>query len=268
MPVSSQSAADLELEIQREFSDDGCAERVQKETGIQMWRAKNWIYGSSEAGLGFSAACAVFHAMGARKVLKGGIQFSIHRRSRNDVRYLVDVWDEAKRILGLSRMQAAIFVENVADELAVPVYSNVDTNGWRTGIWELCDTTTTRKVIGKLGVSNYANGSDDGREDAESVAITLEDFAKIVGHLRELAGVAAVPELRADSPTYTEELRAAIEAFDAVSADPALTAKSSPKAALFAWLEANKPELSANARERIATVANWQPAGGAPKTPG
>jgi hypothetical protein len=42
----------------------------------------------------------------------------------------------------------------------------------------------------------------------------------------------------------------------------------SPKAALLAWLETNKPDLSANARERIATVANWQPTGGAPKTPG
>lgn len=67
---------------------------------------------------------------------------------------------------------------------------------------------------------------------------------------------------------YPDELRAAIEAFNAVHDDPVTTAKRSPKAALTAWLDANKPELSANARERIATVANWQPTGGAPKTPG
>ncbi|GEM_PF-6823390 len=67
---------------------------------------------------------------------------------------------------------------------------------------------------------------------------------------------------------YPDELRAAIEAFEAVHANPAATAKQTPKAALAAWLEQNKPELSANARERIATVANWQPQGGVPKTPG
>lgn len=67
---------------------------------------------------------------------------------------------------------------------------------------------------------------------------------------------------------YPEELRAAVEAFEAVSRDPSATAKRSPKAALVKWLEKNKPELSSNARERIATVANWQPIGGAPKTLG
>ncbi|HET8899314.1 MAG TPA: hypothetical protein VFN09_11135 [Rhodanobacteraceae bacterium] len=67
---------------------------------------------------------------------------------------------------------------------------------------------------------------------------------------------------------YPDELRAAIEAFKAVQGNPALTAKRSPKAAIAEWLHANKPALSANARDRIATVANWQPTGGAPKTPG
>ena len=67
---------------------------------------------------------------------------------------------------------------------------------------------------------------------------------------------------------FPDELRAAVEAFRTVSRDPTATAKRSPKAALHAWLKQNKPELSANARERIATVSNWQPNGGAPKTPG
>lgn len=71
-----------------------------------------------------------------------------------------------------------------------------------------------------------------------------------------------------DMSRYPAELRAAIEAFEAVFNDPKATAGKSPRAALLAWLESNQPELGSNARERIATVANWQPAGGAPKTPG
>ena len=72
----------------------------------------------------------------------------------------------------------------------------------------------------------------------------------------------------AERPEYPAELRAAIEAFDAVSRDPTATKGKSAKAALLAWLEANRPALSNNARERIATVANWQSGGGAPATPG
>lgn len=67
--------------------------------------------------------------------------------------------------------------------------------------------------------------------------------------------------------TYPDELRAAIEAFQAVHTDPARLRGRSPKTVLAEWLEKNKPELSASARERIATVANWQREGGAPKTP-
>jgi len=68
--------------------------------------------------------------------------------------------------------------------------------------------------------------------------------------------------------TYPDELRAAIEAFEAVHADPTLVRGRSPKTVLAEWLEKHKPELSGNARDRIATVANWQREGGAPKTPG
>jgi hypothetical protein len=67
---------------------------------------------------------------------------------------------------------------------------------------------------------------------------------------------------------YPPKLRAAIEAFEAVSRDPAATATKSAKNALLAWLAEYKPELSINARDAVATVANWQPQGGAPKTPG
>lgn len=72
----------------------------------------------------------------------------------------------------------------------------------------------------------------------------------------------------ADYSRFPEELRTAIEAFDAVKNDPYATKGKHPKGALNDWLKHNRPLLSENARERIATVANWQPTGGAPKTPG
>lgn len=68
--------------------------------------------------------------------------------------------------------------------------------------------------------------------------------------------------------TYPDELRAAIEAFEAVHSDINLLRGRSPKTVLTEWLKNHKPDLSASARDRIATVANWQREGGAPKTPG
>lgn len=73
----------------------------------------------------------------------------------------------------------------------------------------------------------------------------------------------APPKISLDR--YPSELRIAIEDFEAVSASPALP--SAPKKALRKWLDANKPDLTNEAKERIAIVANWKPTGGAPKTP-
>lgn len=73
---------------------------------------------------------------------------------------------------------------------------------------------------------------------------------------------------RLDVSRYPEELKAAIEAFEALQDSAKQSRGRHPKQLLRAWLDANKSHLSGNARERIATVANWQPAGGAPKTPG
>jgi hypothetical protein len=72
-----------------------------------------------------------------------------------------------------------------------------------------------------------------------------------------------------DLSSFPQELRAAIEAYQAVSSDSRATAGKSPRAALRSWLSENRSaELGANAIDRIATIANWQPSGGAPKTPG
>lgn len=105
----------------------------------------------------------------------------------------------------------------------------------------------------------------------QQTKIRVEDVvewadARGVPHCWKMTGAPAVNA--ADLSGLPAELRAAMEAFKAVQGDPRATAGKSPKKALEEWLTANKPELSAGARERIATVANWQREGGAPKTPG
>lgn len=85
-----------------------------------------------------------------------------------------------------------------------------------------------------------------------------------------LARFAASPKVNEveSLASYPPELRAAIEAYRAIRNDPSALAGRSPREALERWLEENKPEIGFNARKRIATVANWSPQGGAPKTPG
>jgi hypothetical protein len=76
----------------------------------------------------------------------------------------------------------------------------------------------------------------------------------------------AKPEF-SDAEGYPEELRAAIEAFQAVRRT-FKPAGRSPKTVLTEWLAKHKPELGSSAIDRIATLVNWQKRGGAPKTPG
>lgn len=63
------------------------------------------------------------------------------------------------------------------------------------------------------------------------------------------------------------ELAIALQAWREVSKDFAKYGGVSPKTAITRWLADHHPEVSGHARERIATMANWQPGGGAPKTP-
>lgn len=95
----------------------------------------------------------------------------------------------------------------------------------------------------------------------------------LLAAVRERARKVQEPAVNSSSPggsidRFPVELRAAIEAFDAVRNDAAALAGRSPRKAIEAWLQQNRPELTANALDRIATIANWQPSGGAPKTPG
>jgi hypothetical protein len=68
--------------------------------------------------------------------------------------------------------------------------------------------------------------------------------------------------LNKNSPTYPPELDAALRAWHEVSTTEG---KGKPKARIRAWLDSNT-DLSNEAKERIATVANWDKVGGASRT--
>ena len=78
-------------------------------------------------------------------------------------------------------------------------------------------------------------------------------------------------EAKADDPinneklNYPQELAAALQAWQAVSS---IEGKGKPKARIKAWLDNHETfkKLSIEAKERIATVANWDKLGGATRT--
>ena len=78
-------------------------------------------------------------------------------------------------------------------------------------------------------------------------------------------------------PNYSPKLAAAIAAWEALNADPALFKFKPPKTAALEWLTDNAKRLglikndgSINGLgiEEIAKVTNWRPTGGPPRTPG
>ncbi|WP_333824949.1 hypothetical protein [Pinisolibacter sp.] len=75
---------------------------------------------------------------------------------------------------------------------------------------------------------------------------------------------------------YAPKLAAAVAAWEAVTSDPKRLRGKSPKQALEAWLTEHAAEYELVNKDgtpnktgisEAAKVANWQPAGGAPKTP-
>ena len=79
-----------------------------------------------------------------------------------------------------------------------------------------------------------------------------------------------------DHPRYAPKLAAAVKAWLAFSGESPIKGKS-VKSALMKWLREHSPEFGLSGDdgkpnktgiEETAKVANWQPTGGAPKTPG
>ena len=87
----------------------------------------------------------------------------------------------------------------------------------------------------------------------------------------------SVPYLDPLHPSYAPKLAAAINAWEAISSDSSSIRNKTAKQALSIWLRKNavqfgltKEDGNPNEQgiEEISKIANWDPKGGAPKTPG
>jgi len=200
---------------------------------------------------------------------------------------LPTVWAAVRDILGFCAMDAIGFVEERILEMQPPLYTDEGHTdalprafllGWEFGPFG----SLNGQRLSKASVDNFASwwGNDKPKymeEPDDGAALhlylsppdadALVNAAKAVAGAKPLSLGAATTDAHAVQ-LYPDELRAAVEAFEAVRDDANALRGVTPKTALLAWLSEHKPELSNGARERIATVANWQPGGGAPRTPG
>lgn len=127
--------------------------------------------------------------------------------------------------------------------------------------------------------------ADDGEPttyfDLESTTISVEEidrFLKSAGVVCEFFERPRLTDVEAsEGSKMPPKLKAAIEAWKAVSSDPVRLRGKSPKQALEQWLIENASELGLVNRagepnrtgiEEICKVANWKPGGGATPTPG
>ena len=153
------------------------------------------------------------------------------------------------------------------------------------------DETPTSYEAGKIAICNALRkgnihgrlltffGTDDidvdkSEVDANSLREWLAGQGITSGFLFPQS--AAQNYLDSKNPRYAPKLAAAVHAWQATG-DKAMTAGKSPKRALTEWLLEHASEFglvdekgnpNESGIEQVAMVANWQPLGGAPKTPG
>lgn len=198
---------------------------------------------------------------------------------------LVSLWEIAEERLGISGFDVITIIEDIALELKPLIYLRRDPSvgGRADGLFRanLDGWETEAALIHELGTSDFAHWWTGqlprrnwgyaprlktepylGLDDADAVLERINEIRDRSPE-RRIAG----PSASNDLSRFPDELRAAIKAFNAVRNDPGAMRGKTPKQALEAWLLKNT-ELGTAARERVAMVANWQPTGGVPKTPG
>ncbi|CAJ0770188.1 hypothetical protein R8510_00347 [Ralstonia chuxiongensis] len=190
-----------------------------------------------------------------------------------NLRKAVDVWAEVQEILGVERSRAAAIVERAFNESDMDLYLDDQV----LGLWFPCeDRDSKQQLMSDLALSDFALGRDDDAAGWSNWRLHPADCDLILNHVRAIAGRGVRQEpsdfLDPDHPRYAPKLAAAVSAWRAVDGGKG----ASPKQAIAKWLREHADEFGlADASgkpnetgiEEVAKVANWQPTGGAPKTP-
>ncbi|MHA6844257.1 hypothetical protein [Ralstonia syzygii] len=191
----------------------------------------------------------------------------------SNLRKAVDVWAEVQEILGVERSRAAAFVERVFNEMDLELYLDDEL----MGLWFPCkDRDAKQQLMSELSTSDFALGSHDDAAGWGNWRLLPAECDLILNQARTIAGPGVRPEasdfLDPNHPRYALKLAAAVSAWRAVESSKGV----SPKQAIAKWLREHAEEFGlsdANGKpnetgiEEVAKVANWQPSGGAPKTP-
>lgn len=179
--------------------------------------------------------------------------------------------------------QAANFIETQGAEKSHPeIYAP-----HRTGLFfPLADETALYAWVGAYTAADHMDWDRVWcNENLDFLRLSVEDADRIMAAARRTYGAppddtqhpgsdAVPPYLDPAHPRYAPKLAAAVSAWLAVGDPPA---SKTPKQALTAWLSEQGSRYGLRGgdgkpiKEAVtmcATVANWRPSGGAPKTPG
>lgn len=112
-----------------------------------------------------------------------------------------------------------------------------------------------RKEFSEIRLQEFAVWAYGAGWDIPAELADLANEAEVSGHAGQLA-------FDPDDPNYPYELDIACLAWRAVT--NSLQDGKTPKQQIKEWIEAHYPDVTSDARRRIATVCNWEKGGGRP----
>jgi hypothetical protein len=186
----------------------------------------------------------------------------------------LSVVQAALLIIGEDPSHFQDIVDNEAPQKRPPGYDAVKA--------ALTNALRGKRLPGKIFMAEDQYGNDLGA-DWNNSTVTVEDLRVWLSSRGIETGFffprheAGPDYLSHRHPNYSPKLGAAIEAWKAVSGSADLRRGKSVKQALDIWLRQHANEFgltkddgnpNEQGIEEVAKIANWDPKGGAPKTPG